>query len=243
MSPLHIVEVRPDLSALMRFLQVQGLDTGEHDEDLGYALHAWWSAAFGPLAPRPWRLLLDRHRPPRVLAYASVDAVQLRQHFREFAEPTAFAVCPDPDQLILSKPMPRWSSGRRLGFEVQCCPVGRKAGSGVEKDLFLLEADKAPERPLSREIVYATWARNQFEREGAAVVASIHLAGFRLIQQVRRTQADDGHRRATRLIRPQALLRGELTIQNPEAFDRLLARGIGRHRSFGYGMVLLRPPA
>ena len=37
-------------------------------------------------------------------------------------------------------------------------------------------------------------------------------------------------------------MRGVLTITDPDAFAQLLARGVGRHRSYGYGMLLLRPP-
>jgi CRISPR system Cascade subunit CasE len=39
------------------------------------------------------------------------------------------------------------------------------------------------------------------------------------------------------------LLRGQLMIGNPIAFQDLVRRGLGRHRSFGYGMLLLKPPA
>jgi len=31
-------------------------------------------------------------------------------------------------------------------------------------------------------------------------------------------------------------------VQDPQAFAALLARGLGRHRSFGYGCLLLAPP-
>jgi len=41
---------------------------------------------------------------------------------------------------------------------------------------------------------------------------------------------------------PDATFHGELTITDPDAFHTLLTRGIGRHRSFGFGMLLLRPP-
>jgi CRISPR system Cascade subunit CasE len=44
-----------------------------------------------------------------------------------------------------------------------------------------------------------------------------------------------------KLDRPQALVKGVLNIADSDAFNRLLARGIGRHRAFGYGMLLLRP--
>jgi CRISPR system Cascade subunit CasE len=40
---------------------------------------------------------------------------------------------------------------------------------------------------------------------------------------------------------PDASFEGVLTVAEPGAFALLLARGIGRHRAFGFGMVLLRP--
>ena len=34
---------------------------------------------------------------------------------------------------------------------------------------------------------------------------------------------------------------GELEVGDSERFLHLLARGVGRHRTFGFGMLLLRP--
>ena len=33
-----------------------------------------------------------------------------------------------------------------------------------------------------------------------------------------------------------------MTIRDPLAFGRLIRNGIGRHKAYGYGMLLLRPP-
>jgi CRISPR system Cascade subunit CasE len=41
---------------------------------------------------------------------------------------------------------------------------------------------------------------------------------------------------------PDAVMRGNLIVSDPAAFAQLLARGIGRHRAYGFGMLLLRPP-
>ncbi|MFG1478963.1 type I-E CRISPR-associated protein Cas6/Cse3/CasE [Xanthobacter sp. V4C-4] len=38
------------------------------------------------------------------------------------------------------------------------------------------------------------------------------------------------------------MLVGTLSVRDAEAFGVLLARGVGRHRAFGYGMLLLSPP-
>ncbi len=243
MSELHMIELRPDVVALLRFAHSQGLAPVGDDGDLGYAVHAWMAAAFGKSAPRPWRLLADQRRPPRILGYARCGALALRQRLHEFAEPGVFAVCSDPDAEIASRPMPTWNAGRRLGFEVLCCPVGRKSRSGMEKDLFLIRADVDEEGSLSRDAVYCDWTREQLQRYEGAHVNAIRLGGFRLVRQVRRPRESRGGRGQSRLVRPQALLQGELTVADPEAFASLLSRGVGRHRAFGYGMLLLRPPS
>jgi CRISPR system Cascade subunit CasE len=42
--------------------------------------------------------------------------------------------------------------------------------------------------------------------------------------------------------RPAVTFEGTLTVTDGEQFEALLARGVGRHRAFGFGMLLLRPP-
>ncbi|NLG68438.1 MAG: type I-E CRISPR-associated protein Cas6/Cse3/CasE [Firmicutes bacterium] len=243
MTTLYMLELRIDLPLLLRFLQGQGLDIRDGDEDLGYGIPGWLAATFGPLAPKPWRLFVGRGRPPRILGYGRADAEQLRRRLRELAEPASAAVCPDPETMIAGKAMPSWRHGRRLGFEVLCCPVGRKAEGGIEKDLFLIRADSAPPGALTRDRVYSDWVRERLERQGACTVTSIRLEGFRLVRQTRRVQGSRHGRGQRHITRPQALLRGELMVGDPEAFASLLCKGIGRHRAFGYGMVLLRPPS
>ncbi|GAB4211209.1 MAG: hypothetical protein OHK0013_32690 [Sandaracinaceae bacterium] len=49
----------------------------------------------------------------------------------------------------------------------------------------------------------------------------------------------DGRRRGER---PNAVLEGTLRVTDADAFRALLARGLGRHRAFGFGMLLLRRP-
>lgn len=241
MGSLYMIEIRPDIEALLRFLHGQGLLQGHSDEDLGYGVHAWLSAAFGTKAPKPWRLFHDRRRPTRILSYSNVHGEELATHMAEFAEPAVAAVCREPQKTIASKVMPTWQSGRRLGFEIVCCPVGRKAKTGIEKDIFLIAADAAGDNKLDRGHVYSDWAKERLEQNRAATVGEIHLAGFRLVRQLRQTDDQKGSRRHRQLTRPWAMLRGELVVGDSVAFGDLLAKGIGRHRSFGYGMILLRP--
>jgi len=237
MMDLHMIELLPDLRALFQFLEVQGLLRQGIQDDPAYGIHAWLNAAFGELAPKPFRLLLKRGRPTRLLGYARVEAERLAERMSQFADPSVIKVC-QPVQ-IASRPMPeRWPSGRILGFQVLCCPVVRHGR--VEKDAFLARADvEGKKAGLRRGEVYGQWLRRYFGE--AAEVSNVRLVGFRLQRLIRRTCGRNGDRRVKTLIRPSAFLTGDLMVCDGQRFSNLLARGIGRHRALGFGMLLLRP--
>lgn len=240
MSQLYMIELQPDTKGLLRFLRSQGLESSMADEDLGYGAHAWLRAAFGDLAPQPWRLLQDGRRPLRVLGYSTHSAQRLEQRMSEFADPAVYAVC--PPNAVEGRKMPSWRADRHLGFELLACPVGRKARSGTEKDLFLIRADQAGEEQIDRDAVYCQWVRERVQRDQAATVLDIRLDGFRLVKQSRPARSSSEQGRLRRIVRPRALLRGKLAVNDPVTFSHLLEKGVGRHRAFGYGMLLLRPP-
>ncbi|MFZ1830291.1 MAG: type I-E CRISPR-associated protein Cas6/Cse3/CasE [Candidatus Competibacteraceae bacterium] len=241
---LYMVQLRLNPERLIRFAQDHGVNQTA-DEDLGYCVHAWLAALFGALAPKPFRLLdpgtaWQKDRPLQWFGYSTHDGATLREQAETFAPPLALAVC-DPAELNCAKRMPTaWATGRRLGFEVLACPVSRRE---TEKDVFLraVEAATAAESPPTRAEVYSAWLGRQWGE--AATLESTRLEGFRLVRMMRRMQpnADSAGRPLRRLVYPQALLHGELTVADGAAFAACLARGIGRHRAFGYGMVLLRP--
>lgn len=237
MSHLHLVELEIDLMALHAFLHREGL-SGE-DANLSYGVHAWMKSAFGEFGPQPWRLFVDKSRPSRILGYSSHDAGRLRRKMVEYADPFVLRVCPNPEVMMASKIMPAWQLGRTMGFQTLFCPVGRKARSGIEKDLFLIRADHH-EDGLEREEIYAQWVKKRFAAF-STTVEDIRLSGFRLVRQMRQTQTRSERRRRRTITRPQALMDGILTVGDPDEFTRLLSRGLGRHRAFGYGMILLRP--
>lgn len=241
MSALHMVEMHLDMPALMRFARDQGLLHPAADDDLGYLVHAWLRAAFGDEAPGPWRLLLGGRRPTRILAYSAVDAVRLRGRMADFADPGVLEVCVPDD--LRSKEMPLWQVGRRLGFEALCCPVVREGATGTEKDAFLHELpSERVGAPLRREDAYGAWARTRLEHYSGVSVGRVGVHGFRLVRMLRRPRPTGRERRVAVIVRPQVLVRGDLTVLDPGALSELLTHGIGRHRTFGYGMVLLRPP-
>jgi CRISPR system Cascade subunit CasE len=93
----------------------------------------------------------------------------------------------------------------------------------------------------SREALYLEWLSRAFGRDSAASLEAARLAGYRSIHVLRRPLR--GAARSVALIEgPDATLEGSLRVGDPAAFAAMLARGVGRHAAFGFGMLLLAPP-
>ena len=195
----------------------------------------------GDLAPKPFRLILPRGGSRGCLyGYGRADAEELRDAASTYADPLQCRVLPASS--IDSKPMPsEWPVEKRLGFEARVRPIVRRTDKaecrpGKEWDAFQLEAIRYPkgEMPRSREEVYTDWLSRQLDGRGGAALESATLQLFQRTRAVRKRQSrySEG---------PDALMRGVLTVTDGQAFAELLARGVGRHRAYGYGMLLLRP--
>lgn len=243
---LHMLQCTPDLARLVRWAEQQRLLHPRLEDDLGYALHAALRAAFGDHAPAPFALLRPTTRPAMLLAYSSVDAATLRNHAATFAEPVVSALLGLSD--LAGKPMPeRLAAGQRLGFSLRIRPVVRTDRDGQrtrtrERDAFLAAIEgTAPGAGPSRGEVYQAWLAQRFA-EGGARAEQVSLDSFRLaVTQRRAAPQPDGSRRLLGLRGPDANFSGVLSVTDPDRFAILLGRGIGRHRAFGFGMLLLRP--
>lgn len=162
-----------------------------------------------------------------------------------------------------STEMPELEAGTRAAFRVRACPVVRSKLPGVgedatnatgrrrsrEVDAWLAERlrDWRPDPPsgpslerqgnewLSRQDVYLRWLGNELERFGAARLED----GARLESYVRQRMYRRGGRG---LQRPDVVLCGSLEVGDAGGFQKLLRRGLGRHRAFGFGMLLLSRP-
>lgn len=236
-APLYLIELRPDPAALIRFAEAQGINRRE-DEDLGYATHAWLTALFGGYAPKPFRIYQDRRnlRTPRLLGFTRASGIELADHAHAFAPPLAMGVSPFDREVPAKSMPPEWSRGRRLGFELLACPISRLRKN--EDDVYRRhrrECEQTGDKPASRADVYRDWLIRQLS--GACRLEDYRLDGFRYLHLLRRTKG----REWRRFLAPQAAIGGTLWVEDGIAFDSLLARGVGRHRAFGFGMLLLKP--
>lgn len=231
MSRQHLLRIPVHAPRLLRFGAEHGIR--QEDETLGYTLHAWFAALFGTQTPKPYRYL---ERRSEVLAYATTDAATLLAHAQAFASPQAWAAL-DPGG-VASKPMPdAWKTGQRLHLEVLTCPVSRQ--DDEEKDLYLRALSRLGNAAPPRAEVYQTWFIKQW---GDAVrLEQVEVLGMTARSRLLR-RARNGTNRLRIVERPQALFSAGAVILDPDRFSGLLARGIGRHRAFGFGMVLLSAP-
>lgn len=231
MSGLHLVRIPVVAPRLLRFAAEHGIT--QEEDGLGYTLHAWFAALFGEAAPKPFRYFERRHE---VLGYSAHSAAELLERAQAFASPQAWAAL-DPAG-VFSKPMPSaWRAGQRLHLEVLACPVSRKGDE--EKDLYLRTLDRLGADAPPRGEVYRQWFASQWN--GAVQLEEVELLGMAARTRLLR-RARNGHSRLLVVERPQALFGANAVVQDGEQFAERLCRGIGRHRAFGFGMVLVAPP-
>ena len=252
---LHLIQAPLDMRTFSRWAGNRGLmRRGAFDP--GYAFHILLSAMFGKGVLQPFRVFASERRASAALyGYADVDVTELRHTADAVAPPDCLDVL-DPERMR-SKRMPsHFERARRLGFDLRLRPVrrlrrdladaqlGHSLSKGAEVDAFRVEVirrfpsgwadsdEAAAKAGITRQSVYAEWLSERF---GDAVT----VEQCRLVA-VNRTRAVRGSSGAPE--GPDAILQGTLAVSNEETFAGILRNGVGRHRAYGYGMLLLRPP-
>ncbi|RMD90667.1 MAG: type I-E CRISPR-associated protein Cas6/Cse3/CasE [Alphaproteobacteria bacterium] len=243
---LWLIRLGIDTAALGRWSAERGVGWSGRHYDEGAALHHLLGECFGAAALQPFRLMaLPRGRKANLYAYAREPAESLRAAAEAAMLPETTGVL-DLSSLE-GKAMPAgWRQGQRLGFDLRLRPVVQLAsplgrhGKGDECDAFLAEAlrrhgddrEGMKHSGRTREAVYRDWLAARLA-PSAALESDARLVRFSRRRVVRGGRSVEG---------PDAVMQGTLSVRNPEAFSEMLERGVGRHRAYGCGMLLLRPP-
>lgn len=253
MTALHLIRVPVDTHALVRWARERGWVRGRVIAfDEGRALHHLVDEVVGPGVLRPFRLLVPpRQTKGNLYAYSALDDESLRAAAQIQALPEHLGVL--FLDALKSKPMPLdWRVGQRLGFDLRARPVrrlrqdleipsGGRKRKGAEVDAFQVEAlhrhptnrEGMASENRTREAVYLDWLAERLSRSATLDFSASKLTRFRRTRVARGERGSEG---------PDATIHGTLTITDPTTFATLLARGVGRHRAYGYGMLLLRSP-
>ncbi|NBB86686.1 MAG: type I-E CRISPR-associated protein Cas6/Cse3/CasE [Bacteroidetes bacterium] len=121
-------------------------------------------------------------------------------------------------------------AGIVAGFTAYVVPVNRL--NGKEEDAFNASLF------TTREQAYGQWIADELQKIGAVVIGEPELMHHEVRRMSRQTQTKP--RRMVRFKKPVAEVVGKLQVESPREMVHGLVRGIGRHRSFGYGMVGLK---
>lgn len=234
--------------------------------DAGYLFHAASRKIFGELGPQPF-LIQSEHG--RVLGYTAASEEQLRNCINLYSaldSPVLLQALRLPPACCKSMPE-RWISGQQYRYSVFCRPTARN--DKIEGDVWLLEThrrylDAVNDQSFSgtlqeyrqqhnnlREPIYRAWFQRQFdgnEKEGipqAAQLETISIDGCQCNMLTARggKEHSGAPTKGKKRNMPEISLSGVLRVADSQAFARLVKRGIGRHRAFGYGMLLLKPGA
>jgi len=244
---MHLAKLALPKPELAKFATTRGLPK---QISTNYLVHSVMAEAFSD-CPTPF-VAQDKGRLIRVLFYADADSEKLISQAKLASSPEAYEAIRWEE--TASKPLPDpFPTEVDLRFEVRACPVVRKASAGEGKnkegevrswdegdelDAFL-SRQWTTEHELSREEVYCDWLATQFENRGGAEPKNITMQGFSIREMTRRSH--EGNRTVKTLNRPAVTLEGTLQVTDSELFAALLRSGIGRHKSFGYGLLKVRP--
>jgi len=242
---LYLVKIPLRADKIMPIARRRGLP--QRDLDDGYLTHCILKELWQDGAPKPF-VLQGRGRVLDAWGYSRADAATLAEHARAFGDPSLLAAISDIDA-IASKPMPRFERGHRIGFLLRACPVVRLAtatnghAAGAEIDAFLARCFAEGELTVvSREEVYCAWLRSRLGEQATTGVSveRVRIAGMSRERLIRRTHGRE--RSASRLERPDVRFEGDLVVADGDRFLACLSHGIGRHRAFGFGALILVPP-
>lgn len=243
-DPLHLVKVPILASQLARVARRKHVALRELDE--GYLCHCvmrdlWQGAAPGPFVLRGRGAVLE------AWGYSRWAADSLVERARASVDRSALAAIADLGA-VASKPVPELPAGKRVGFLLRGCPVVRLATAacghraGAEVDAFLARCFReGRDAVVSREETYRQWLSDRLAREENGVTTvTVQVDSLSRERLVRRTLGEE--RRARGIERSDVRFSGTLTVVDPQLFRGVLARGLGRHRAFGFGALILVPP-
>ena len=246
--PTQLVRIPVAMVELNRWAARRGGLWSHSDLDVGRALHHLLCESFPTGALQPFRLFVPaRQQRGHLYAYTATSESALRSCFRACASPEAADILQMPALAARSLPT-SWQAGARYGFDVRLRPVVRLARDvstpravwkrHAEVDAWFahrLRCSDADNHTLpTRDEVYLDWLANLL-----APAASLERSGTRIAQLHHR----DIVRGRTIRKGVDIVVHGTFAVRDSDAFSRILDRGIGRHRAYGYGMVLLRPAA
>ncbi len=166
-----------------------------------------------------------------LLAYSDLDGAEIQKHIKK----------PELLAELEGRPKTGLVEGSTHAFRLRACPTvrtrrdreGKALGRSASRELDAYQHARIEEPEIPRDGAYIRWLEHKLA--GSASLLSARLESHQTQRMVRR--AGTKHRDVAL---PNAVLTGVLRVDDSVALGTALHRGIGRHRAFGFGMLLLR---
>ncbi len=197
-----------------------------------YQAHQFVWKAFPevPRGERPFLFSLDRRGRHHSLLVQSIHAPDWA-----FLDSSATVQTKSFDPL-------HFEVGQTLRFFVRCNPtVARRTpqGRGVRQPVGLGQGEELHDEMPNREAQLRQWLQKQGHRGGFEVDAEACQVGPSVRRVIMRANTQ---RRAERpIVLHEVEISGRLIVTDAHDFAATLAQGIGRGRSFGCGLLMLKP--
>ena len=228
---MYLMRAQIDLPNMARW------SAEEHHSDPDRAAHCLMAESFGPRAhPRPFVIKVnsENHAEGILYGYTATEAGELQEAANRMQK-LKHAVVLDPGTIQTVKLNEEWEKGQRVGFEVRISPTKRSSewdeGKGQER------AWKTPPGSSAEE-TYREWLAWTIDRQGVLTALPEQMTVTRIDRRQVRPNRNSGL-----VQRLDVTITGLATVEAPAAMTETIARGIGRNKSYGYGMMLLRPAA
>ena len=235
MNQTYLMQADIDLVNMSRW------SAAERQRDADRALHCLVYESFGPSqTPKPFSAHVrraDGEPVGRLLAYTPLDSVELKR-IAKTRQTLPQAAVLDP-KTIRTTPIPnQWQEGSTIGFQIRVWPCHRTRPNRDnqpkgEHDVYLRANGNQ-----TREEAYCQWLTGLIQRQGGAeaLPETLRMTKFAL----RRVQRQTSQKW---IIGPDVTIEGACVITDAQKWQEAVTKGIGRHKAFGYGMLLLKPVA
>jgi hypothetical protein len=245
MNTFNLVQLSMNLAGLIRFYsKVWPIGCPALNDKHMLVKTAMTEIFVGTAVIRPWRIhSMDEYGNLMILGYSGADSDKLKALLGLALPGLAAAFTPDD---IFSMPVRGLSCGDRIQIETTVCPkkmvrLPSNPSKKVEVDIYThdkLRREREGLPGISREEAYEAFIRSRLEPK-------VDIESFKTLSITGAVVARKSGTSVPMTSVKQASVSVRMTcsVKDPDGLRDLMISGIGRSRSYGHGMVLVRAGA
>lgn len=204
--------------------------------DFGYVIHAILEILFRK--NRPQTFYFDSSN-DNLYFYSNFSRAQLTKQLTKKNRAACCGLglgnlCHDCEVLDITS---MTAMDQQLSFQIKTSPTKRLTGSGREVDVFSVTDGSEQERHAA----YKKWLHARILESGLGDVNidDVAIEQHSVLRREKRI-VDSKNRKKVVIDVPVALFTGTFTVHTRKCFLESLLNGIGRHKAFGFGMLMIK---